>query len=202
MLKKMKSINKIPVFYGYVIAFEARTAWGLKDCNMGYPNLCQRGCKYIRENRDRIIERYDHHSQNIARIMGRDNFNVWLLEPDFWQFYGDHHSQEGGTLSGEEMRSLFDDIVTAIKNNLPQAAISWDISPWIGDDGMRKWWSYFSSSPHIDFIHTSGGGAHGESEFMQPGQASWRFMNNLTGKKIIADSGYGVGGAADSNIFF
>ena len=27
---------------------------------------------------------------------------------------------------------------------------------------------------------------------------SWTYMNSLTGKKIIADTGYGVGGSADS----
>jgi hypothetical protein len=33
------------------------------------------------------------------------------------------------------MRALFDDIVRAIKQELPNARISWDISPWIGEVG-------------------------------------------------------------------
>lgn len=86
-------------------------------------------------------------------------------------------------------------MVAAIKKNLPNASISWDISAWIGEQGQRDWWGYFSSSPHIDFIHTSGGESHGESSEIKPGENRWAFLSGLTGKKIIADSGYGVGGA-------
>ena len=201
MLKKVKSLNKIPVFYGYVIAFEARNSWGLKDCNVGNPNLCHRGSEFIRVNHDRIIERYDHQSREIAQIIGRNYFSVFLIEPDFWQYYGDQ-SQEGGVLSGSEMRSLFNDIVSAIKKNLPNAAISWDISAWIGNDGMRKWWEYFKSSKDIDFIHTSGGESQGGSSEIKQRELTWKFVSDLTGKKIIADSGYGVGVGANGNIFF
>ncbi len=124
--------------------------------------------------------------------MGRDALVVFLMEPDFWQFYGDH-TQQGGTISGPDMRKLFDDMVSAIKKNLPNAAISWDISAWLGD-GQRTWWSFFADSKQIDFINTSGGESHGESSEIKPGEARWSFMSQLTGKKIIADSGYGVGG--------
>lgn len=195
MLKKTISLDKIPVFYGYIIAFEARNNWNLKDCNVGYPSLCQQGSKYIRENYDHIIERYDHQSSNIASIIGTDRFCVFLIEPDFWQYYGDESTQEGGTLSGEEMRALYDDIASTIKKNLPNAAISWDISAWIGEEGMEKWWGYFKSSPYIDFINTSGGEGHGESSQFKPNELSWSFLSSLTGRKIIADCGYGVFGA-------
>lgn len=67
MLNQCKKYNKTPLFYAYVIPFEARNAWGLKDCNMGYPNICQQGAKYVRENRARIIERYNHHSSKFDR---------------------------------------------------------------------------------------------------------------------------------------
>lgn len=184
------------VFYAYVIAFEARNTWGLQDCDVGSPSLCERGCNFIRQNRDRILERYDHHSSNIARIIGRDSFAVFLLEPDFWQFYGDH-TQQGGNLSGQEMRSLFDDMVARIKKNLPNAAISWDISAWIGEWGQQQWWGYFADAD-IDFIHTSGGRMHGELNELKPGELRWRFLSELTGKKIIADAGYGIAGAGYS----
>ena len=55
------------------------------------------------------------------------------------------------------MLDLFNQIVLSIKKYLPNAAISWDISPWIGQDGMKTWWYYFSNLSYIDFIHTSGG---------------------------------------------
>ena len=75
-----------------------------------------------------------------------------------------------------------DDFVKAIKAELPNSIISWDISAWIGKEGFTKWllitefklfifsenifkrifliffrWSYFKTATYIDFIHTSGG---------------------------------------------
>ena len=44
------------------------------------------------------------------------------------------------------MREFFDDIAYAIKQELPNAKISWDISAWIGENGMRTWWGFFSSN--------------------------------------------------------
>ena len=64
--RKMKELGKIPVVYGYVIAFEARNLWNLQDCNHpNYPNvwdqLCGRAAKFIRENRQLIVDRYKMH---------------------------------------------------------------------------------------------------------------------------------------------
>jgi hypothetical protein len=39
------------------------------------------------------------------------------------------------------MRALFDDIVRAIKQHLPEARTSWDISPWIGEAGKSLFFS-------------------------------------------------------------
>ena len=95
MINKMKDLGKTPVFYAYMIAFEARVAWGLQDCNVGYPSLCERGANYIRQNRDRILERYSHHSAAIAGILGKESFSVWLIEADLHQYH-DSRKQEGG----------------------------------------------------------------------------------------------------------
>jgi hypothetical protein len=47
---------------------------------------------------------------------------IFLMEPDFWQYFGDRR-QEGGTLSGEFLRDLFNDYVREIKSALPNALI-------------------------------------------------------------------------------
>jgi hypothetical protein len=169
MLNKVVALKKIPVFYGYVIAFEARNIMGLQDCNVGTPNLCQQGSQFIRNYTPRILERYDHHSSHIASYIGTNGFCIFLIEPDFWQYYGDKTTQIGGGLSGPQMRSLFDQIVQTIKKNLPNAAISFDISAWIGQAGMKTWWGLFADSKDINFIHTSGGEAHGNSFFYEKG---------------------------------
>ena len=54
------------------------------------------------------------------------------------------------------MRSFFDDIVTAIKTECPNARISWDISAWLTEPAQATWWGFFASSTDIDYIHTSG----------------------------------------------
>ena len=59
---------------------------------------------------------------------------------------------------------------------------------------MTKWWSYFATA-QIDFLHTSGGNARGDLAQIKPNEVSYSFMYKLTGKKILADTGYGVGGA-------
>jgi hypothetical protein len=97
------------------------------------------------------------------------------------------------------MRKLFDDFAAAIKAELPNAKISWDISAWIGEAGMTQWWSFFKDSKYIDFVNTSGGQAHGESASIKPNELNWATVSKITGKRIIADCGYGVAGGASSN---
>jgi len=123
----------------------------------------------------------------VSKYLGSSATALILIEPDFYQYYSDSR-QQGGTLSGPYMRTLFDDISKAIKSSLPNALISWDISPWAND--MSAWWGYFQSSPYINFIHTSGGQSQGGSSTIKSGNpATWSGMRSLTGKNIIADSG-------------
>ena len=41
--------------------------------------------------------------------------------------------------------------------------------------------------------------AHGESASIKPNELNWATVSKITGKRIIADCGYGVGGAPDPN---
>ena len=56
-------------------------------------------------------------------MVGKNTETIWLIEPDFYQYYGDN-SQNNGPLSGTYMRQFYDDISTAIKSGLPNARIS------------------------------------------------------------------------------
>lgn len=190
MIKKCKQLNKIPLFYAYVIAFEARAKFNYQDCDV-HPtnNLCVNGANFLRSHRDHIVSRYDHHAREIAKSLEDRNAHcIFLIEPDLWQYYGDK-KQQGGTLSGSYMRSLYDDFARSIKKHLPNAKISWDLSAWIGYSGMSEWWAFFKSSPYVDFVHTSGGqGTAGSSEY-KPRELKWSDFSRITGKKIIADCG-------------
>lgn len=173
----------------------SRSQWGLQDCNVGTPNLCQQGANYIRQYRSQIISNYQSQSNQIAQLIGKNTETIWLIEPDFYQYYGDNN-QNNGKLSGTYMRQLFDDISAAIKSGLPNARISWDISPWLTNSQMQTWWGYFATSSNINYIHTSGGESQPSSQQITRNGVTWLFMNSLTGKKIIADTGYGVGGGS------
>ena len=85
MIDACKQYNKIPVFYSYIIAFESRAQIGLNDCNVDpYWNYCHFGAKYIRENRQHLVNRYTHQAQKIAERLGRNGVAIFLMEPDFW----------------------------------------------------------------------------------------------------------------------
>ena len=127
MVYDCKTYRKIPVFYGYVIAFTARSEQGLQDCDVQYNNnLCTDGANFIRGNNDKIVNIYRNIGSQVSSILGRDATAVFLIEPDFWQYYGDSRQKNGG-ISGSEMRNLYDRIVNAVKENLPKALFSWDI---------------------------------------------------------------------------
>lgn len=59
-VRKAKELGKTMAFYMYIIAFEARHQWDLKDCNVGHPSLCEKGATFIRQKRARLIERYEN----------------------------------------------------------------------------------------------------------------------------------------------
>jgi hypothetical protein len=92
------------------------------------------------------------------------------------------------------MRSFFNDIVGAIKSELPYARISWDISAWLSEDAMRTWWGFFATSTDIDYINTSGGQSYPNATSIKPNELRYAFLSTLTGKRIMADTGYGIAG--------
>ena len=80
MIKATKKAGKIPLFYAYIIAFEARYRKNLQDCDMsGSNNLCTDGSNFIRENRALLVSRYAHHAKAIAAALGDKNaVNIWV----------------------------------------------------------------------------------------------------------------------------
>ena len=96
------------------------------------------------------------------------------------QYYGSR-KQIGGTLTGDEMRKLFNHIISIIKKNIPNAMIAWDASLELSQSEMTDWWAYFKDSENIDFVYTS-------SQDM-PYELSFKFLSSLTGKKLIVESG-------------
>ena len=86
MLKTVKTFNKTALFYINVIATEAQNLFDIEDCETRRfeKNLCTIGSEFIRNNRLRIIERYDHQSKHVAAYLGKYASTVFLIENDFW----------------------------------------------------------------------------------------------------------------------
>ncbi|CAF0963330.1 unnamed protein product [Brachionus calyciflorus] len=190
MIETAKKYKKSLVFYMYLIGFEARFKKNLQDCDVNLDfNLCTHGAQFIRDNRKALVWKYKYHANWIAEKFGKNEKVVFAIEPDFVQYFSDPR-QVNGSLSGQYMRQLFDDFVNAIKAEMPNALISWDISPWLGVNNMKIWWSFFETAK-IDYIHTSGGKLRPDLNQIRENEIKWKFMSNLTKKYIIANCGHG-----------
>ena len=181
--------GKTPVYYSYIIAFTARRDWGLLDCDVGSPSLCERGAEYIRTRWSRITGQYEKYASETARIYGNRQI-IWLMEPDYYQY--SYSSQQGGSLSFSELGQKMSELVGIIKRHLPNAIISMDISPW--NTNQSGWYGSFNMS-QFSYVNTSGGRTEANSSRIRNSDpATWSGIYNLTRKGIIADDGYGWGG--------
>lgn len=188
-----KLAGKTPVFYSYIVAFTARRDLGLQDCNVGSPNLCQKGANYIRQQKSRILSQYEKYASEAAKAFGTSDPIVWLMEPDYFQYASDTH-QEGGPLSYSEAGAFMGELVATVRKSLPNAVFSLDISPWIPDPA--KWYGSFKMDDFA-YINTSGGGTDANSDKIRNANAmTWRSVHDVTHKPIIADDGYGVAGSS------
>lgn len=209
MLKTCKSKNKNAVLYAYIIAFVARNKGGLQDCDVAGKNspssLCTQGAKYIRSNRALILDTYSNFATGVAKDWGTSEPIVWLLEPDFYQYT--EASSYWGTmdspLTTKEAADLMSDISSRIKEKLPNARLSLDISPWMGGTSWQNeqtaWWNAMPKSS-FSYRHTSGGRTEGNNSRIRSDAnnlTTWAGIYGISKLGIIADDGYGVGGAAN-----
>ena len=211
MVRACKKNGLTPVFYAYVIA-EYDKDQGYVDCDMGNPNHCTNGANTIRHHWTDIISRYSAYAQGVAKDFKQDNGTVgttiWLIEPDFFQysFSGDtldkrFKQQDGGIPDDSLAGYYFNSIVSTIKAALPNAKIAVDISPWL-NDGIRTWYNRFDKSK-VDYLFTSGGRTQGNQTRIRNDDnnlVTWAGARSaMGGKMIIADDGYGVGGAGNND---
>lgn len=194
MLDRVRTQNATAVYYSYVVAMLARYAKGIKDCDVGSPNLCVYGADFVREHESLILHTYESYANQTAAVLGRHAQVVWLMEPDWHQYSAP--TQHGGGLSHSTMVRLFVSMVARIKRHLPHSLISLDVSPWISDVG--QWMSPFLAHGSVDYVHTSGGRTTANSARIRAQEQgnflTWAELHRLSGRGIIADTGYGVGG--------
>ena len=194
-------VNKVPVIVAYVAAFYAKRHFGRCDCNVtscGSNNdLCHNGAADIQQNLTAIINVYKSYAQGFASCYGTTKPIIFEMEPDWYQYtYTNSQTQpmtaaQAGTIMGQ--------FVDAVKQVLPNAVFSLDISPWVGSNGMDNgadWYSHFDMTK-FTFINTSGGSTDATSATIRPGNLmTWAGVSQVTGKPILADTGYGVNGSS------
>ena len=177
----------------YIIAFAARRDQGLQDCNVsGTTNLCKYGATYLRGHKDHILAIYAAYAQGFAKACGISRPLIWMMEPDYYQYSVGGDAQ---ALTAKEAGDFMTQMVATVKQNLPNAVFSLDVSPWMPNNG-RDWYSNFNLAD-FTFIHTSGGGTDANNAKIRSANTmTWAGVHMVTGKPILADTGYGAAGSA------
>jgi hypothetical protein len=196
--------GKVPVIVAYVAAFYAKRH-GLCDCNVttcGTNNdLCHYGAADINNSLSAIVNVYKSYAQGFASCYGTTKPIVFEMEPDFYQYTISLQTQPWTFAQAGQIMSQF---VNAMKPYLPNAAFSMDISPWVGtnnntgsdgSDNGKNWYSYFDMGL-FTFINTSGGGSDAATATLGGEAMTWAGVNQVTGKPILADTGYGANGVS------
>jgi hypothetical protein len=197
--------GKVPVIVAYVAAFYVKRHFGICDCNVtscGANNdLCHTGAADITNNLAAIVNVYKSYAQGFAACYGTTKPIVFEMEPDFYQYT--YTGIETAPWTFAQAGQIMGQFAAAIKTYLPNAALSMDISPWVGtndntggdgSDNGKNWYSYFDMS-QFTFINTSGGGTDAATAQIRGDKMTWAGVNQVTGKPILADTGYGVGGS-------
>jgi hypothetical protein len=192
--------GKIPVVVAYVAAFYAKRHFGRCDCNVttcGANNdLCHNGAADIQQNLTSIVNVYKSYAQGFASCYGTTKPIIFEMEPDWYQYTITEQTQamteaQAGTIMGQ--------FVDAVRQVLPNAVFSMDISPWTGSNGAdngAEWFSHFDMTK-FTFINTSGGGTDATSTKIRAANLmTWAGVSKVTGKPILADTGYGVNGSS------
>jgi hypothetical protein len=139
---------------------------------------------------------YKSYAQGFASCYGTTKPIVFEMEPDWYQYTGSSQTEpmteaQAGTIMGQ--------FVAAVKQYLPNAHFSIDISPWVGNNGAdngAEWYSHFDMSL-FTFVNTSGGSTQGNAtRIRSSNQMTWAGVSQVTGKPILADTGYGVNGSS------
>ncbi|NLE88129.1 MAG: hypothetical protein GX607_17225 [Myxococcales bacterium] len=197
--------GKVPVVVAYVAAFYSKLQFGRCDCNVhtcgevnGRANdLCNFGAADIRQNLNTIVNIYRSYAEGYRDCYGTSRPIIFAMEPDWYQYT---YNDQTAPLSTAEAASFMKQFVDAIREHLPNAAFSMDISPWVapnnGMDHGAQWYGHFDMS-QFTFINTSGGSTEAaNSRIRQENNMTWAGVSQATGKPILADTGYGANGVS------
>jgi hypothetical protein len=190
--------GKVPVVVAYVAAGIVKRDHALCDCNVSGcsgGDLCQYGAQYIRQDWTKILNAYRSYSQGYANCYGTTKPIIFEMEPDWYQYTITNQTQPW---TAAQAGQYLGELVAALRTNLPNARFSIDASPWVapnnGSDNGQSWYSNFDMSL-FTFVNTSGGGTNaGTAVIRSSNNMTWAGLFQVTGKPILADTGYGANG--------
>lgn len=195
--------NLVPVQVAYISAAHVKRQDNtVCDCNVTGGNcvatndLCHVGAQRIAQQFTTIVNAYKSYSQGFASCYGTSKPIVFELEPDWYQYTTSSQTQPWTSAQAGQMLGQ---IVVALKSSLPNARFSIDASPWVaptnGMDNGKAWYANFDLSL-FTFVNTSGGGTNANTvKIRTPNNMTWAGLSQVTGKPILADTGYGANGA-------
>jgi hypothetical protein len=190
--------NQVPAVVAYLAAFYVKRHHNLKDCNApgSQQDLCQVGAGFISQDLANIVAAYESFATGFAGCYGTTRPIIFMMEPDFYQYTISNQSQPW---TGPQAGQIMSQLVGAIKKHLPNAVFSMDISPWVapndGQDNGQQWYANFDMT-QFTFINTSGGSTSASTAKIRGDMMTWGGVNQVTGKPIMADTGYGVNGSS------
>jgi len=171
------------------------------DCNVttspcvATNDLCHNGAAQIKADFADIVNAYKSYSQGFAACYGTTKPIVFEMEPDWYQYT---ISSQSAPWTPQQAGMMLGQLVTALKSSLPNARFSIDASPWVGSNGSDNgaaWYSNFDMSL-FTFVNTSGGGTNANTAKIRSSNLmTWAGLSQVTGKPILADTGYGANGA-------
>jgi hypothetical protein len=196
--------NLVPVLVAYISAAHVkRQDKTMCDCNVttspcvAANDLCHQGAARIAQDFTAIVSAYKSYSDGFAQCYGTTRPIVFEMEPDWYQYT---ISSQSAPWTPKQAGQMLGQLVAALKSSLPNARFSIDVSPWVGpsngSDNGAAWYSNFDMS-QFSFVNTSGGGTNADTAKIRSANGmTWAGLSQVTGKPILADTGYGANGAA------
>lgn len=195
-LNSIKQSGKIPYMYFYIAAGQAKKAYGIDDCNVTSfdKSLCKWGGDYISKHVTDVVNGHAQAAKRVQQIMGTSPALIHV-EPDWYQYTEATHPAYGNgvavhPLAPQESGTILNQIVSAIHQNCSSCSVVLDVSPWAAN--LSSYFSFVTMSQvaYVGLVGKAFPATTGKID-----NYTYANISSTTGKKVIANTAHGPGGA-------